>query len=258
MLELALKGNKTYWSWIIVLLGLIGIGTVTFVHQCNFGLGVTGLSRDVSWGLYIAQLTFLVGVAASAVMAPRFLASAFSSGPAFLILLCLIIRKLSNFDPGSAAIQSLSKIAAYALIANLFFLGCEVFVVFYGGIPEHMAHFRYLYLGLEGHSGLVPWMWTALGLMFGTLILLITPSTRRDEAVLMVACIGLFIGTWIDKGLGLISGGFVPTPLHEVVDYVPTLPELAVSIGIYGIGLLVLTTFIKIVVTVKAEINAND
>ena len=387
MLELALKGSKTYWSWIMVLLVIIGTGAAAFVHQCNFGLGVTGLSRDVSWGLYIAQLTFLVGVAASAVMvvlpyylhnhkafgkitmigeftavaavsmcglflfvdigqpmralnvflypsprsivfwdsivlisylclniivgwkvteaerngvkpeswvyplvylsipwafaihtvtaflycglsgrgfwltavmAPRFLASAFSSGPAFLILLCLIIRKFSSFDAGSGPIQSLAKIAAYALVANLFFLGCEVFVVFYGGIPEHMAHFRYLYLGLEGHSGLVPWMWTALGLMFAALFLLIIPTMRRDEKILMVACICLFIGTWIDKGLGLITGGFVPTPLHEVVDYVPTLSELAISLGIYGIGFLVLTIFIKIVVTVKEEINANE
>jgi molybdopterin-containing oxidoreductase family membrane subunit len=193
----------------------------------------------------------------TAVMAPRFLASAFSSGPAFLILLCLIIRKFSSFDAGSGPIQSLAKIAAYALVANLFFLGCEVFVVFYGGIPEHMAHFRYLYLGLEGHSGLVPWMWTALGLMFAALFLLIIPTMRRDEKILMVACICLFIGTWIDKGLGLITGGFVPTPLHEVLDYVPTLSELAISLGIYGIGFLVLTIFIKIVVTVKAEINAN-
>ena len=384
MLELALKGNKTYWYWIIFLIGVIGAGVATFIYQCRFGLGITGLSRDVSWGFYVAQLTFLVGVAASAVMvvlpyylhnyrefgrltmigeftavaavsmcglflfvdigqpmralniflypsprsvvfwdsivligylliniivgwkvteaerngvktetwvypfiylsipwafaihtvtaflycglpgrgfwltaimAPRFLASAFSSGPAFLILLCLLIRKFSSFDPGSGAIQSLAKIVTYALFANLFFLGCEIFVVFYSGIPEHMAHFRYLYKGLEEHAGLVPWMWTAMCLMLAGLLGLMIPPMRRDETILALICIAIFMGTWIDKGLGLITGGFVPTPLHQVVDYVPTIPELAISLGIYGIGLLILTIFIKIVVTVKEEIR---
>lgn len=385
MLELALKGNKTYWCWIVSLLGIVAVGGATFAYQCEFGLGITGLSRDVTWGFYIAQLTFLVGVAASAVMvvlpyylhnyiefgkltiigeftavasicmcglflfvdigqpmralnvflypspqsivfwdsivligyllintvvgwkvteaerngvkpeswvypliylsipwavaihtvtaflycglagrgfwltaimAPRFLASAFSSGPAFLILLCLLLKRLSNFDPGSTAIQSLAKIVAYALTANLFFLGCEAFVVFYSGIPEHMDHFRYLYSGLEGRSALVPWMWTALGLMFTALALLIISSTRRNQAILTVACAAVFTGTWIDKGLGLITGGFVPTPLHEIVEYVPTAPELLISLGIYGVGLLILTILIKIAMAVKTETAA--
>jgi [DsrC]-trisulfide reductase subunit P len=387
MLELALKGSKAYWCWLVVLLGIIGAGTVTFIYQCKFGLGLTGLSREVSWGFYIAQLTFFVGVAASAVMvvlpyylhnyqefgkltmigeftavasvsmcglflfvdigqpmralnvflypapqsvvfwdsitligylfinivvgwkvteaerngtnpeswvyplvylsipwafaihtvtaflycglpgrgfwltavmAPRFLASAFSSGPAFLILLCLLLRKILKFNPGTAAIQSLAKIISYALIANLFFLGCEVFVVFYSGIPEHMDHFLYLYKGLAGYANLVPWMWTALGLMFVSLLLLVIPATRTDESILAIACVFVFIGTWIDKGLGLITGGFVPTPLHHIVAYAPTTPELLISLGIYGIGLFILTILIKIVVTVKAETAATQ
>jgi molybdopterin-containing oxidoreductase family membrane subunit len=190
-------------------------------------------------------------------MAPRFLASAFSSGPAFLILLCLLIRRVSNFDPGTIAIQGLAKIVLYALIANLFFLGCEVFVSFYSGIPEHMVHFRYLYQGLEGHSTLVPWMRTALVLMLVSLFLLLIPATRKDETILAVSCVLVFIGTWIDKGLGLITGGFVPTPLHDIVDYVPTIPELIISIGIYGVGIFILTVFVKIVISVRAE-TATD
>jgi len=386
VLELALKGNKSYWYWIVSLLGIVAAGGATFAYQCKFGLGITGLSRDVTWGFYIAQLTFLVGVAASAVMvvlpyylhnyiefgkltiigeftavasicmcglflfvdigqpmralnvflypspqsivfwdsivligyllintvvgwkvteaerngvkpeswvypliylsipwavaihtvtaflycglagrgfwltaimAPRFLASAFSSGPAFLILLCLLLKRLSNFDPGRAAIQSLAQIVAYALATNLFFLGCEAFVVFYSGIPEHMDHFRYLYSGLEGRSALVPWMWTALGLMFSALALLIIPSTRRNQAILTVACAAVFTGTWIDKGLGLITGGFVPTPLHEVVEYVPTAPELLISLGIYGVGLLIFTILTKIAMAVRKETAAT-
>src|SRR5208282_2731098 len=68
MLEKALTGGKSYWGWIILLLGIIGVGFVCYLRQFTYGLGITGLSRDVSWGFYIAQFTFLVGVAASAVM----------------------------------------------------------------------------------------------------------------------------------------------------------------------------------------------
>ncbi|RJP39697.1 MAG: menaquinol oxidoreductase, partial [Desulfobacteraceae bacterium] len=273
MLERALNGSKHYWIWIFFLLGVIGVGFGFYMRQLDVGLGITGLSRDVSWGFYIAQFTFLVGVAASAVMlvipyylhdykkfgrimllgeflavssvimcllfiiadlgmpmrllnvllyptpnsmlfwdmivlngylvlnivigwnvldaernsvapakwlkpliylsipwaisihtvtaylycglpgrgfwltavlAPRFLASAFAAGPAFLILLCLLVRKLTNFDPGREQIQTLAKIVTYGIIANVFFFLCEVFVVFYSQNPEHMDHFIYL------------------------------------------------------------------------------------------------------------------
>ena len=383
MLELTLKGNRYYWMWLAFLILVIAAGFTAYMVQFDVGLAVTGLSRDVSWGFYIAQLTFLVGVAASAVMvvlpyylhnykafgkitilgeftavasvcmcglflfvdigqparalniflypapksvvfwdalvlngylflnilvgwnvleaerhgvnppawvkpliylsipwafaihtvtaflycgmagrgfwltaimAPRFLASAFSSGPAFLILLCQVVRKISAFDPGREAIQALAKIATYGLLANLFFLGCEVFVVFYSGIPEHKVHFQYLYLGLEGHGVLVPWMWTAMLLMVVSAILLINPITRQNDHILAIACIALFSGTWIDKGLGLITGGFIPTPLHKVVDYTPTLIELIISFGIYSVGALVLTILFKIAIGVKGEV----
>ena len=68
MLELAIKGNRYYWAWLMFLTLIIAAGIVAYLMQFNIGLAVTGLGRDVSWGFYIAQLTFLVGVAASAVM----------------------------------------------------------------------------------------------------------------------------------------------------------------------------------------------
>lgn len=385
MLELAVKGTRKYYGWITLLLGGIGVGFIFYLWQFNFGLGITGLSRDVSWGFYIAQFTFLVGVAASAVMvvlpyylhnykafgritilgeflavaavtmcilfifvdlgqpmrifnvmlyptpnsmlfwdmivlngylilnilvgwnileaerngvaapawvkpliylsipwavsihtvtaflysglpgrgfwltailAPRFLASAFASGPAFLILLCLLIRKVSNFDPGREQIQTLSKIVLYGLLINVFFFLCEIFVVFYSRIPEHMQHLQYLFFGLQGHDVLVPWMWSSVGLMVLAIILLINPITRRNEPILAVACVAVFIGTWIDKGLGMISGGFVPSPLEHVHEYVPTIPEIIITLGVYATGFLVLTALYKIAVSVKEEISA--
>ena len=385
MLELALKGSKKYWGLTGGLLAITGIGFLTYLYQLNFGLGITGLSRDVSWGFYIAQLTFLVGVAAggvmvvlpyylhdykafgritvlgeflaiaalimcilfifvdlgqpmravnlllyptpnsvlfwdavvlngylllnlvigwnvleaergnahyqkwlkpliylsipwaisihtvtaylycglpgrhfwlTAILAPRFLASAFAAGPALLILLCLIIRKNTNFDPGKEQIQSLAKIVTYALIMNLFFFLCEVFVAFYSNIPGHMDHIKYLFVGLHGHGVLVPWMWGSISLMVIGIVLLIVPACRTNENILIIACIAVFIGTWIDKGLGLISAGFVPNPLHHVNEYIPTIPELVISLGIWALGFLILTVLYKIVVSVKEEAEA--
>ncbi|MCX5881379.1 MAG: polysulfide reductase NrfD [Deltaproteobacteria bacterium] len=385
MLELALKGNKKYFGWITALLVLVGIGFGTYLHQLGFGLGITGMSRDVSWGFYIAQFTFLVGVAAggvmvvlpyylhnykafakvtilgeflaiaaitmcllfilvdlgqpmrmfnvilyptpnsvlfwdmivlngylflnivigwnvleaernnvhypmwlkpliyisipwavgihrvtaylycglpgrgfwlTAILAPRFLSSAFAAGPALLVLLCMIIRKVTNFDPGKEQIQSLAKIVAYAICLNVFFFLCEVFVVFYSQIPEHMDHLKYLFVGLQGKSSLVTWMWTSMALMVLSIILLVNPVTRKNESVLTVACIMVFAGTWIDKGLGMISGGFVPSPLHHVTEYSPTFPEILITIGVYGAGFLVLTILYKMAVGVKEEVRS--
>jgi molybdopterin-containing oxidoreductase family membrane subunit len=175
----------------------------------------------------------------TAILAPRFLASAFAAGPAFLILLCLIIRRVTKFDPGREQIQSLAKIVAYAICINLFFFLCEVFVVFYSRIPSHMDHIKYLFVGLHGHTALVPWI----------------PATRKNEAVLAVACVVVFIGTWIDKGMGMISGGFVPNPLHHVNEYIPTIPELIITLGVYATGFFILTLLFKIAVTVKEEVT---
>ncbi len=383
MLEKALTGSKKYYGLIAVLLAVIGVGFVCYLKQFTFGLGITGMSRDVSWGFYIAQFTFLVGVAASAVMvvlpyylhnykafgrvtilgeflavasvtmcilfifvdlgqpvrilnvllyptlnsvlfwdmivlngylllnivigwkvleaernnvappgwlkpliylsipwavsihtvtaylycglpgrgfwltailAPRFLSSAFAAGPALLILLCMIVRKFTKFDPGKEQIQSIAKIVAYAICVNVFFFLCEVFVVFYSRIPEHMDHLKYLFVGLHGHGALVPWMWASMILMVVSIILLVNPLTRRNEGVLIVACICVFVGTWIDKGLGMISGGFVPSPLHHVNEYVPTVPEVLIAIGIWAIGFFVLTVLYKISVKIKEEV----
>ncbi len=382
MLELAIKGSKKYYGWMAFLLVIIGVGFLLYLRQLDFGLGITGLSRDTSWGFYIANFTFLVGVAAggvmvvlpyylhdykaygkvtilgeflaiasvlmcvtfilvdlgqptrilnvflypspnsvlfwdtivlngylflniiigwnvleaerngihyqkwlkpliyisipwavsihtvtaylycglpgrgfwmTAILAPRFLSSAFAAGPALLILLCLIIRRVTDFDPGRAQIQSLAKTVAYAICINVFFFLCEVFVAFYSNIPEHMDHIKYLFVGLHGHGAYVPWMWASFALMIVGIILTVNPVTRKNEGVLAVACVLIFAGTWIDKGLGMIAGGFTPTPLHEVNEYIPSIPEIGIALGVWALGFLVLTAMYKIVVSVKAE-----
>ncbi|WP_022663968.1 sulfate reduction electron transfer complex DsrMKJOP subunit DsrP [Desulfospira joergensenii] len=187
----------------------------------------------------------------TAVLAPRFLASAFAAGPAILILLCLFIGETTRFDPGIKAVQTLALIVAYSLIANLFFLICEVFVVFYSGIPSHMDHIKYLYVGLHGHHALVPWMWTSVCCMGLAAILLVIPFMRKNNTILILSCILVVAGTWIDKGLGMIAGGFIPSALHHVTEYIPTLHELAISAGVTALGLFILTLLFKIAISIK-------
>lgn len=384
MFEKALQGNKSYWIWIFVLLAITGAGFLAYLRQFTYGLGVTGMSRDVSWGFYIGQFTFLVGIAASgvmlvlpyylhnykkfgrlvilgeflaisavimcilfifvdlgqprrvmnvmlhptpnsvmfwdmvvlvgylilnvvigwtvlgaerkgtppqgwvkpliylsiawapsihtvtaflyaglpgrhfwlsAIMAARFLASAFASGPALLIILALLIRRVTRFDPGKEAIQTLGKIVTYFMLTNVFFLGLEFFTAFYSGIPGHIHTFEYLYAGIEGHDKLVPLMRISSVLAVVAVFLLIFPKIRANETMLALASVAVFVSLWIDKGFGLVVGGFIPNMFEKVVEYWPTGLELLISLGVWAIGLLVLTALYKIAISVKEEVE---
>jgi Ni/Fe-hydrogenase subunit HybB-like protein len=382
MFEKAVSGSRSYWYWLLGLFAVIGVGFFCYLRQLDYGLGLTGLSRDVSWGLYIAQFTFLVGVAASAVMvvlpyylhnfkvfakitilgeflaiaavimcmlfifvdmgqptrvfniilyptlhsmmfwdmislsgylllnavialvtltaerkgikpphwikpviilsipwavsihtvtaflysglpgrplwmtavlAPRFLASAFASGPSLLILLCLLVSRLTKSPAPREPVQKLSLIVTYAMCINVFLVLMEFFTAFYSGIPEHAEPFRYMLAGLAGHSALTPWMWTSYILAIVSLVLLLRPKFRNNERLLPFACAAVFLSLWIDKGIGLIVAGFVPSPLGAVTEYAPTLPEMLIALGIWAIGVLILTVLYKIAISVREQ-----
>jgi molybdopterin-containing oxidoreductase family membrane subunit len=190
----------------------------------------------------------------TAIMAPRFLSSAFASGPSLLILLALIIRKFTKFDPGREQIQTLAKIVTYCIILNVLFFLFEVFTVFYSQIPEHMQHFQYLFFGIEGYGKLVPWMWVSFIGMVVASILLVIPAIRKDHTTLAICCALVIVTTWIDKGLGLITGGFIPNPFDRITEYWPTVPEALITLGIWAMGFLILSVLYKIAVSVKEEI----
>ncbi len=385
MLERALKGSPAYWKLLISLLVIMTAGVVCYLIQFSEGLKVTGMSRDISWGLYIAQFTYLVGIAAggvmvvlpyylhdykafgkitilgeflaigavimcllfifvdignpvrmlnvimypspnsilfwdmtvlnvylilnivvgwnvlaaerkgisykkwvkflailsipwafsihtvtaflyagipgkflwmTAIMAARFLASAFAAGPSLLLLLCLLVRKNTNFDPGKEQMNTLSGIITYAMILNCFFLALEFFTAYYSGIPEHHASLDYLFFGLQGKSSLVPWMWTSVFFCVVALILLVVPSLRRNETTMALGCAAVIIGTWIDKGVGLVIGGFIPNSFHKVVEYSPTLIEMIICAAIWATGFFVITILFKIAISIKEEVGA--
>ncbi len=385
MLEKAITGDKKYWGWIGFLLLLIGVGFAAYSRQYTEGLGLTGLSRDVSWGFYIAQLTYLVGVAASgvmlvmpyylhdhkafgkitilgefmavgaiimcllfvlvdlgqpkrmlnmiffptpnsvlfwdmvvlniymmlnivigwnviqaerkgihyqkwvkililisipfavsihtvtaflyaglpgrhfwltAIMAPRFLAGAFCAGPSILLLIVFFMRKFTSFDAGEKAIKSLAVIITYAMILNIFFLGLELFTAFYSNVPGHKHAFLYLFTGYHGGYVMVPVMWASVLLGLASLVLLIPPKFRNNLKLLPFTLVILVLSTWLEKGVALVVTGFIPNPLHHVNEYVPTLNELAISVGVYAIGALIVTVLYKIAIGVKAEVGA--
>ena len=192
----------------------------------------------------------------TAIMAPRFLSSAFAAGPSLLILLALLVRKYTKFDPGEEQIQSLAKIVTYAILINVFFFFCEVFTVFYSQIPHEMLHFKYLFMGIGDKAKLVPWMWFAITGMTVAALLMVSPKIRKNETTLALVCGLIIITTYIDKGLGLMTGGFVPNPLERVVEYWPTVPEFLITLGVYSIGAFILTVLYKVAVSVKEEVKA--
>ena len=193
----------------------------------------------------------------TAIMAARFLSSAFCSGPALLIILCLIVKRFTNFDPGEKQIRTLGGIVAYAMVINVFFFLLEIFTAFYSQIPGHMNPIVYLFVGLDGYNKLAPWMWTAAFFALVAVILLVIPATRRRQDILAVACGSVIISTWIDKGFGLVLGGFIPNPFERVFEYWPTVPEILISVGVWATGFFILTVLYKIVVSVRDEVTAS-
>ncbi|HID97607.1 MAG TPA: menaquinol oxidoreductase [Thermodesulfobacteriaceae bacterium] len=380
MLEKALKGSPRYWGWITFLLAVIGVGFACYLYQLSYGLGVTGMGRDISWGVYIAQFTYFVGVAASAVMlvipkylhhytrykdlvvfgellaiaavvmcllfiivdigqpqrmlnvllhptpnsilfwdmivlngylainaivawntllaekkgvplagwvkpfiylsipwavsihtvtaflyagvpgrhlwltavmAPRFLASAFAAGPSLLIMLLILLSRLTRFRPDPKALQSLAKTVCYAMIINVFLLGMEFFTAFYSNIPAHMHSLEYLFWGLHGYNALVPFMWTSVPFAILGIVIVLVPGLRKNTGLLALGCGSIFFSTWIDKGIGLVIGGFIPNPFETITEYHATFPEISIAVAIWAIGALILTILYRIALSVR-------
>ena len=145
-------------------------------------------------------------------------------GPAFIILTLQVVRRFTRHHVSDEALLTLRRIVQVAMIINMFLLVCEVFTEFYTD-SAHVASARYLYFGLHGRDALVPWIWTAIGMNLIATVLLMLPASRGLR-LLNVACVLSIVGIWIEKGMGLIVPAFVPTPLGEIVEYVPTLHEI--------------------------------
>jgi len=241
MVQAEIKGKEPPYYWLKPLI-ILSIAWAPLIHTVTAFL-YAGLPGRHLW--------------LTAIMAARFLASAFAAGPALLLILYMIMNRVADFERNDKAINKLTQIVLYAMILNLFFLGLEFFTSFYSQIPGHMHSLGYLFFGLHEHGhtydALVPVMWLSVLMGLGSVLLLLFPAARNNRVTLVAGLAGIFIGSWIDKGMGLVVGGFIPNPLNEVTEYMPTIPELAVSMGVFGIGALIITVLYKIVVEVREE-----
>ncbi len=142
----------------------------------------------------------------------------------------------------------LRGIVQVSMIINVFLLVCEVFKEFYSG-TTHSASAKYLFVGLHGHYALVPWIWTAIAFNLIAMVLLVLPLSRGLK-YLNIACVLAIVGIWIEKGMGLVIPGFIPTPLGAIVDYLPSINETLVCLGIWAFGLLCYTIFLRMSVPI--------
>lgn len=378
-LRIVTRGNFLYWSWIVLLLGLIVRGGLAYLVQLDQGLAATSMRDQVSWAFYIGNFTFLVGVAAAAVLlvipayvyhwkpikevvvlgellaisaivmcglfvvvdvgrpdrlwhlvpglgylnlpnsllawdvvvvngylvlnfviatyllfslflghapsarvftplvllsipwaigihtvtaflynglsarpfwnasilAPRFLASAFCSGPAVLLILMQLLRRFTRFEIQDAALWKVAELMAYAMGINLFLLGAEVFKELYSG-TEHAAHMRYMFVGLQGHDAIVPYMWLSVALSALAFVLFLVPATRRRTLTMNLGCVAIWLGVYLEKGMGLIIPGLTPDTLGEIYEYAPSPTEWWIAAGIFSLGFLVFTLMVKV------------
>jgi len=181
----------------------------------------------------------------TALLAPRFLASAFVSGPCFIVIALHLVRRFTEFHVGDGAVRTLVGIIRIAMSVTLLMLGSELFTEFYTG-SSHVASARYLYFGLDGRYGLVPWTWASTIMNVLGWALFLTPGVERRLGRLFLACVLCFAGIWIEKGMGLIVPGFIPSTLHELVEYAPSLTEWQVTAGIWAAGIMALTLGVKV------------
>jgi len=185
----------------------------------------------------------------TALLAPRFLASAFVSGPAFILLALRVLRRTSHWNWSRKPAQTLVQIIRVAAAVNLLMLLSELFTLFYTG-GGHAAAAKYLFFGAHGATGLVPWIWTSIILNISGMVLFYCRGALERGMVRPTACVLCITGIWIEKGMGLIVPGFIPSTLHEIVEYAPSLLEWKVTIGIWAFGLLTLTLLLKLIAAI--------
>jgi len=181
----------------------------------------------------------------ASILAPRFLASAFCSGPAVMLILFQVLRRTTRLEIKDEAIWKVAELMAYSMFFNLFLLGAEVFKEAYTA-TEHLLYTRYLWFGLGEHTALVPYAWLSLVCSVVAFFLFLVPRTRRNWVTLNLGCVLIFSGVYIEKGMGLVIPGMTPDTLGEIYEYTPTATEWLVAMGIFGIGFLLFTALVKI------------
>jgi len=248
-------------SWdILVLNGYLALNALVpaYIVYCHYN-GKEPVGKyykpfvfiSIGWAVAIHMVTAFLyqGLPArpfwnNPLMGPRFLASAFAAGPAIISLVLHIVNSATDYKIDNKIFNKLRIIIVSAAVINLLMLFSEIFKEFY--FPTHHSQSAiYLFFGLEGYNSLVPWIWTAISInLLGTLILAFNPF-KDKQILLMPALVLLIVGIWIDKGIGLIVPGLVPSPMGEIINYAPSRIELFITVGVVGLGMFVITMLLK-------------
>jgi len=227
--------GKHYIKKLVVPLVLLSIPMAVGIHTVTAFL-YNGLAARPYWN--------------SSILAPQFLASAFCSGPAILLIVLQVLRRFTRFEIQDVAIWKIAELMAYAMFLNLFLHGAEAFKEFYSA-TQHLLFTRYWYFGVGGHHTLVPYAWSAVGLNLLAFGLFIWPKARHNFLTLNIGCLATYAGVYIEKGMGLIIPGLTPDTLGEIYEYYPTTTELRVAAGIFAIGFLIFTLMLKVAVPIS-------
>jgi molybdopterin-containing oxidoreductase family membrane subunit len=227
--------GRPYVKRLVVPLVLLSIPMAVAIHTVTAFL-YNGLAARPYWN--------------SSILAPQFLASAFCSGPAILLVVLQVLRRFTGFEIQDQAIWKIAELMAYAMFLNLFLHGAEAFKEYYSN-TEHLLFTKYWYSGLGEHRTLVPYAWSAVGLNVLAFALFIAPAARRNPITLNIGCLAIYAGVYIEKGMGLIIPGLTPDALGEIYEYYPTLTELRVAAGIFALGFLVFTLMLKVAVPIS-------
>jgi len=228
--------GRHYNKALIVPLVLLSIPAAVSIHTVTAFL-YNGMAARPYWN--------------ASILAPRFLASAFCSGPAVMIILFQVLRKWASIDIKDEAISKIAELMAYAMFVNLFLLGAEVFKEYYSA-TEHLLFTQYLWSGIGEHQALVPFAWAGFACNLVAFFLFLVPRTRRTFVGLNLGSILIWAGCYIEKGMGLVIPGMTPDTLGEIYEYRPTGTEWAIAAGVFGVGFLVFTLLVKVAVPIMS------
>jgi Ni/Fe-hydrogenase subunit HybB-like protein len=226
--------GRPYSKRVVVPLVMVSIPMAVGIHTVTAFL-YNGMAARPYWN--------------ASILAPQFLASAFSSGPAILLVVLQLLRRFTRFEIRDEAMWKIAELMAYAIFLNLFLHGAEVFKEYYSN-TEHVLYTRYWFQGIAGHSTLVPYAWSALAANVLALILFGVPAFRRRPIMLNLGCLATYAGCYIDKGMGLIIPGLTPDTLGEIYEYYPSITEVRVAAGVFALGFLIFTLLLRVAVPI--------
>lgn len=254
-------------AWDVIVLNgylFLNITIPLYILFCHFKgiepnkkIYLPGVFISVFWavGIHLVTAFLYAGLPArpfwnSSLLGPRFLASAFAAGPALIILILEFIRKHTDFKVPNTTLRKIAMIVTVAAQINLIMLFSELFKEFYA--PTHHSQSAiYLFFGLEGNNSLVPWIWTGIIFNVVATVMLTVHFIRQNFTYLTLACGLLFIGIWIEKGLGLIVPGFIPGPWGKIVEYQPSWVEIIITVGVWALGAFVFTILAKVAIAIE-------